>query len=56
MLPMSTTRYVVKCEVTPPPGPWETLAGGVSEEVSLCWGGFQARRVRKTLLSTCPLN
>jgi len=39
MLPMSTTRYVVKCEVTPPPGPWETLAGGVSEEVSLCGGG-----------------
>ena len=20
------------------------------------WGGFQARRVRRTLLSTCPLN
>ena len=39
MLPMSTTRYVVKCEVTPPSGPWETLAGGVSEKVSLGGGG-----------------
>ena len=39
MLPMSTTRYVVKCEVTPPSGTWETLAGGVSEEVSLCGEG-----------------
>ena len=40
MLPTSTTRYVVKCEVTPPPpqAPWETV-GGVSEEVSLCGGG-----------------
>ena len=55
MLPMSTTRYVVKFEVTPPPpGRWESLEG-ISEEVSLCVGGFRLG-VLEGLLSTCSLN
>ena len=58
MLPMSTTRYVVKCEVTPPPLPPVPLG---NSRRGLCGsipvgGGFQARRVRRTLLATCPLN